>query len=312
MKVLVAIDAKPSSRATLDAMLKMQWQAGTEINLVTVLPKDENHSDDSAELSTTEAIAEELHNRLKQCKVAYFVRRGEPKEELLSLCENFQTDLMVVGSNQESTMERLILGSVTQSLVAAAPCPVLVAKTPCFLARMQTPSYKTILLPIDDSVYSQVAAEWLTNFKWHDSKLILLAVVEDDTDFHHVEVSLDNRAAALHGHFQPQNIQMQIVKGDPRQVIVDQAKKHYADMIVMGSHGRKGFKRMILGSVSQVVSQEAPCAVSIVRGLMDEDRSLKKTASFDKVKIMEKAEYLSMTNKNGDDLSSVHSMPAGF
>jgi nucleotide-binding universal stress UspA family protein len=52
--------------------------------------------------------------------------------------------------------------------------------------------------------------------------------------------------------------------GDPRQTIIDCAKEWHADLIVLGSHGKKGIDRM-LGSVSDSVARHAPCSVEIVR-----------------------------------------------
>lgn len=52
--------------------------------------------------------------------------------------------------------------------------------------------------------------------------------------------------------------------GDPRGTIVDQAVSTKADLIVMGTHGRRGFKRLLLGSVAEAVLREAPCPVLTV------------------------------------------------
>ena len=56
-----------------------------------------------------------------------------------------------------------------------------------------------------------------------------------------------------------------LVRGNPRSKIVDVASKWKADLIVVGSHGRRGFKRMLLGSVSEAVVRHAPCSVHVVR-----------------------------------------------
>ena len=56
-----------------------------------------------------------------------------------------------------------------------------------------------------------------------------------------------------------------VAEGDPREMIVDQAVKQKADQIVLGSHGRRGWRRMVLGSVSEAVARYAPCSVQIVR-----------------------------------------------
>jgi nucleotide-binding universal stress UspA family protein len=53
--------------------------------------------------------------------------------------------------------------------------------------------------------------------------------------------------------------------GDPRPVIVDEAEDWDADLIVVGSHGYTGLRRLFLGSVAQSVVSHAPCSVEVVR-----------------------------------------------
>jgi nucleotide-binding universal stress UspA family protein len=55
-------------------------------------------------------------------------------------------------------------------------------------------------------------------------------------------------------------------EGDPRWVIVDEAGEWGADLIVVGSHGYTGIKRLLLGSIAQSVVAHAPCSVEVVRG----------------------------------------------
>lgn len=54
-------------------------------------------------------------------------------------------------------------------------------------------------------------------------------------------------------------------EGDPREVIVDEAREWPADLIVLGSHGRTGIKRWLMGSVASAVVDHAPCSVQIAR-----------------------------------------------
>jgi len=54
-------------------------------------------------------------------------------------------------------------------------------------------------------------------------------------------------------------------EGEPRSAIVDEAAEWGADLIVLGSHGRTGLKRWILGSVALGVAGHAPCSIEIVR-----------------------------------------------
>ncbi|MGA7794661.1 MAG: universal stress protein [Candidatus Acidiferrales bacterium] len=56
-----------------------------------------------------------------------------------------------------------------------------------------------------------------------------------------------------------------IVQGDPKTLIIENAEEWGADLIVLGSHGRRGLKRFLLGSVSETVMRHAHCSVEIVR-----------------------------------------------
>jgi nucleotide-binding universal stress UspA family protein len=60
-------------------------------------------------------------------------------------------------------------------------------------------------------------------------------------------------------------VETAVRRGDPRSVILDEAKEWDADLIVVGSHGYTGIKRLLLGSVAQSVVSHAPCSVEVVR-----------------------------------------------
>jgi nucleotide-binding universal stress UspA family protein len=57
-----------------------------------------------------------------------------------------------------------------------------------------------------------------------------------------------------------------VLSGNAKEVILEEAQKWAADLIVVGSHGRRGFKRFLLGSVSEAVAMNAHCSVVVVRG----------------------------------------------
>jgi nucleotide-binding universal stress UspA family protein len=60
-------------------------------------------------------------------------------------------------------------------------------------------------------------------------------------------------------------VETAVQEGDPRSVILDAADDWKADLIVVGSHGRTGLKRLVLGSVAQSVVAHASCSVEVVR-----------------------------------------------
>lgn len=71
--------------------------------------------------------------------------------------------------------------------------------------------------------------------------------------------------AELSKAFPNAEISTEIVMGSPNRVIVDNATEWGADMIVVGSHGRGFWGRVMLGSVSDAVLHHAPCSVMVVR-----------------------------------------------
>jgi nucleotide-binding universal stress UspA family protein len=140
-----------------------------------------------------------------------------------------------------------------------------------------------ILLAIDDSQYSAEAVEEVASRPWPPGTMVRVLsavhiaqiatepmfVASVDTDKVRREMtkfyeelttraadSLRNRGAAA---------ETAVRQGDPRSVIVDEARDWAADLIVLGSHGYSAIKRWLLGSVAQAVVSYAPCSVEIVR-----------------------------------------------
>ncbi len=309
MKVLVAIDSKPNCQAIIDALLKLHWLPGTEIHLLTVLPPNVEYGGDEAHtapsVAAIESLAVYLHDVLTQCDVTFVTRHGDPKTAILELAEQIDAGLIVVGSNFKSTLDNLLIGSVSQSVINGAHCSVIVAKTPCSAAQEAVPAFRNVLVPIDSSAYSDMAVQCLAKFTWApDTGFVVLAAVAFDTDFDEVERSLNKRARDISRLLGTNNVLTTTQMGEPRHVIIERARAFQSDLIVMGSHGHSGLRKMILGSVSQHVAQEAPCAVAIVRGLVAEDENWRHTGAFRKIVIAEP--------RRDNDSGSGHIMPGGM
>jgi nucleotide-binding universal stress UspA family protein len=60
-------------------------------------------------------------------------------------------------------------------------------------------------------------------------------------------------------------VEGRIAPGSPRTVILDEAEKWHADLIVVGSHGYRAWERFLMGSVSQAVVSHAKCSVEVIR-----------------------------------------------
>jgi nucleotide-binding universal stress UspA family protein len=142
-----------------------------------------------------------------------------------------------------------------------------------------------ILLGIDGSQASEVALQALIKMGHaQETEVRIMYVVEIwDVHFHSPEwlsaarreMWAGARGAIAHASKAVENAGFQVTtaikEGDPRSELIDAASEWHADLIMVGSHGRTGLDRLLLGSVSEAVARHARCSVQIVR----DTRSLK-------------------------------------
>jgi nucleotide-binding universal stress UspA family protein len=141
-----------------------------------------------------------------------------------------------------------------------------------------------ILIAIDGSDFSQAALHSVIARPWPpDTEVKVLHVVEPpsllmgwemrgfDPEFEAVWKALREQAKHLVAKAAEKlrgakfNVSTELVEGNPKSQIIDIANQWHADMIVLGSDGRTGVDRFLMGSVSQDVVRHAHCSVEIVR-----------------------------------------------
>ncbi len=136
--------------------------------------------------------------------------------------------------------------------------------------------FENILLATDGSESVQAAIQEAVNIaKVCSSRLYILSVVEVNPEYEALAPNVVEKAEtetkehvdSVKKKAQKESITCETVvhQGEePYRFIVDEAKKIKADMIVMGSHGRTGLKRLMMGSVTARVIGHAPCKVLVV------------------------------------------------
>ncbi len=144
-----------------------------------------------------------------------------------------------------------------------------------------------ILLAVDGSDCSEAAAKEVANRPWPEgSEIRVLSVIEpfitpmaeawalpddyweeaDKAAKDHAGATVDKALAALGAKKHPGvSVTSEIARGNSRDAILSEAERWGADLIVVGSHGYSGIKKLWLGSVSQAVASHAKCSVEIVR-----------------------------------------------
>jgi nucleotide-binding universal stress UspA family protein len=131
------------------------------------------------------------------------------------------------------------------------------------------------LLAIDGSGYSEAATNVLTTRMRPEGSAVLVVHAIEGPAFFENDAALQerrNRAEQMMGQTLEtlraagfQSVQSRVIEGEPRIAILDAAAEWGADCIVLGSHGRTGLEKLLLGSVAQSVAQHAKCSVFIVR-----------------------------------------------
>lgn len=140
-----------------------------------------------------------------------------------------------------------------------------------------------ILLAIDDSQYSADAVEEVAMRPWPKGSTVrllsavdvtpiatdpaFLATLDIDTLRSEITRRYKKVMSLAAGSLQENGLTVEMVvrDGDPRSVIVDEAKEWSANLVVVGSHGYTGVKRWLLGSVAHSIVSHAPCSVEVVR-----------------------------------------------
>jgi nucleotide-binding universal stress UspA family protein len=140
-----------------------------------------------------------------------------------------------------------------------------------------------ILLAVDGSTFSDAAVEEVARRPWpRGSEIKVLTVAERPPAFateawglpvdylekaeeeaRQQAIATTHKAVARIGS--GVKVLSEVLNGLPINAILDEAERWNADLIVMGSHGRRGLTRLMMGSVSQAVASHAPCSVEIVR-----------------------------------------------
>jgi nucleotide-binding universal stress UspA family protein len=145
-----------------------------------------------------------------------------------------------------------------------------------------------ILLAVDGSECGEAAARHVARTPWPEgSEVRIVSAMEPPsvmampetwgppTDYYEMlEKATESRSRhameralrILQDAGSPLRVTTEIIRGLPKEVILQEAERWQAGLIVLGSHGYRGIKRLWLGSVSQAVAANAPCSVLIVRG----------------------------------------------
>lgn len=288
--VIAGCDLSTSSDNALERAIAIAERHGAKIVLVNA------QADEAAAPATDHALlaqlgevsaavrAEEalrLADKLAEIQArgltaAVISRIGPPDEVLAGAARDEQADLIVVGTHGHTGVTRFLLGSVATSTVRSAPCDVLIVRGPATRQVFGKPLAATDFSPAADQALAraaEVTAEGTAVEVVHAWQLpagswgaTLLGQARfpwstvRDAVLSSAQAQADKLVAAHPG------LHVELVQGPPAQVITEAAAAGGHDLIVVGAHGKRGVRRLLLGSVAEQTVAHAPCSVLVVHG----------------------------------------------
>lgn len=203
--------------------------------------------------------------------VTRVLRVGSPAEVILTTTEQEKIQLIVMGARGLGPIKERLFGSVSHRILTSAPC----AK---FIVSGSVKTMRKALLPLKSGSDTEDAIRLLQLNPFRESiELTLVSVLPPITpswgtaalaaeplqarEKENAQLFLESAANQLQrlGYA----TRTRVLIGTPVESILDQAKGQEVDVILMGSRGRQGIRRLVLGSVSHAVLHHAPCPVLV-------------------------------------------------
>lgn len=299
MRILLATDGSPAADQARDLVAALPWREGGRVRIVSVAPTrtdllggpwavnvlpDADQLEDEVlrvHRDALEAAEREISSARSDVVIEPVLIRGRAASAIVDEARTMPADLIVVGHRGHGRWESMLLGSVSSEVVDHAPCPVLVARDerlgPVVFADDGSPSARTAEAVLTSwPLFTGLPVTVLTvaeeGFQYAAALAPLLyseamAQYADSTQQLERIAREENEAAA--GRLREAGFQATglIRDGDPAHEIVAVAREREAGLIVVGTRGRTGMRRLILGSVARNVLLHAPCSVLVVREL---------------------------------------------
>jgi len=198
---------------------------------------------------------------------------GAIHERILEYVRDQQIDCIVMGTHGQQNVRWFVLGSVAARTLRESPVPVITVHADTVI----TSEIETVLVPTDGSESARAAtAEAIEFANATDASIHTVYVVNPDdvegehndsireafekTGQHAVDEAIEKASNA-----EVSGVEASVLRGVPHQAIADYVDDHEIDYVFMGTHGRTGVSRFMLGSVTERVVRQVPVPVVSVK-----------------------------------------------
>lgn len=269
-RFLVASDGSEFSAAAVREAIRMAGKCGAELHVMSMVTSGEEHEALAGSIVKQEMERAQAHlDTIRGQAVAtgvrcrtHLVQGNVVDRNIIGLADEVKADVIVMGRRGRRGLAMAMLGHATARVIGQAGCHVLV------VPRAAQVEGRHIVVGTDGSRFADHAAT--TAGKLAGLCGAPVTVVSVTSASHGPERRADATAAVeqVVARLNDSGVSAQgvVPHGRPDEMIVATAREQGADLIVTGSHGRTGLQRVLMGSVSERVINEASCAVLVVKG----------------------------------------------
>lgn len=278
-KMLVVVDGSESGFNALQQSFRLAADEKSWITVVCVVPPYEGDLDMTGIGNIMEAMRMPCEDALNRTKIMAkeagalikpVCEEGEAHQRIVDLAEAENCELIIMRRSGMSRLERALMDSVTARVIGYSMRDILVMPDNAEIG------WGKILLATDGSKYSKNATERAIDFAMaYGGELRVVAVVDLPAEFYgEAPDAVDDIINKAHGFVEVAKkkaeavgikVEVFVSEGDAHQMVLDMAEDLGADAIVMGSHGRTGLKRLLMGSVVEKVIGYSTCPVLVVK-----------------------------------------------
>lgn len=277
--ILAATNLSPSSDRALERAFELAHYWGARLYVVHAVHVDRHRIEEAA--ARTKAAENEIKLKIANSPAAAGVdvevltTLGSPAERILAKCDRLFIDLCVMGASERRTLGQKLLGTTVDRVLRHALQPVLSVHRPvvgpyrkigiatdflppsrtaldCALALFPN-AEATAIHAYDVLLHGLIASDRVTG---------PLAERHEREMMEHVQHSL----SALIDGTRAAGPELSVASGigDPEAVVTEFAERNAVDLMVVGTHGRTGIRRAVLGSVAERLIRQLPCDVLAV------------------------------------------------
>ncbi|HZK31653.1 MAG TPA: universal stress protein [Corynebacterium sp.] len=270
--VVVAVDGSPAAENAVRWAANTANKRGIPLQLATsytmpqflyaegMVPPQELFDDLQAEaLNKVDDARRLAHEVAPEIKIGHTIVEGSPIDMLLEISKT--ATMIVMGSRGLGGLSGMVMGSVSAAVVSHAECPVVVGVDGSDVSQQAT--------EVAFAEAEARGAELVAVHTWMDMQMqsSLAGVTAAQADWAEIEKQqitlLEERIQPLVEKYPGVQVKKIITRDRPVRALSEQSDN--AQLLVVGSHGRGGFKGMLIGSTSRALLQSAPCPLMVVR-----------------------------------------------